>query len=96
MARKDSGRIRGAWRPQAASQSGISSIPAVIAVPVSEELAFRGFLLRRLVASHWEFLHGDAVAGSIAGLLYAVLRSVRKNRDAVVGQASANGFPGSL
>ena len=85
---------------------------AVVTVPVAEELAFRGFLLRRLVAADFErvdfrgapfpailvsslifgFMHGGRwVAGSLAGLLYAlVVRRRDKFGEAVIAHAITN------
>jgi exosortase E/protease (VPEID-CTERM system) len=85
---------------------------AVITVPIAEELAFRGFLIRRLISSDFEalglrkftyvslllssvafgLLHGDRwIAGSVAGLLYA-LALLKRGRigDAVVAHATTN------
>lgn len=85
----------------------------VFVVPLAEELAFRGFLNRRLVAADFEavpwtrstclsvalssaafgFLHPGALAGTLAGFLFAaaVLRKGRLG-DAVLAHAVANGL----
>jgi exosortase E/protease (VPEID-CTERM system) len=86
---------------------------AVVVVPLAEELAFRGFLLRRLVSdAFWEFdlavaarrpravllssvvfglLHGAFIAGTLAGIAYAlVLRRRGRLADAVVAHAVTN------
>jgi len=112
--------------PDNAMASGLQSLPApgriswlafrtlaaVITVPIAEELAFRGFLIRRLISSDFEsldvrrftwlsvlvssvafgLLHGDRwLAGSIAGLLYAMVY-LRWGRigDAVAAHATSN------
>jgi CAAX prenyl protease-like protein len=85
---------------------------AVITVPIAEELAFRGFLIRRLMAADFErldvrkfslvslpvsslafgLLHGDRwIAGTVAGLLYALV-FLRRGRigDAVAAHAVTN------
>ncbi len=84
---------------------------AVLTVPVAEELAFRGYLIRKLVASEFEtvpagqftwvsfvassllfgLLHQQWIAGTIAGMLFAIAL-YRRGRicDAVVAHASAN------
>ena len=84
---------------------------AVLTVPVAEELAFRGYLIRKLVASDFEtvpagqftwfsfvassllfgLLHQQWIAGTIAGMLFAIA-FYRRGRicDAVVAHASAN------
>jgi exosortase E/protease (VPEID-CTERM system) len=88
------------------------TLAAVITVPMAEELAFRGFLLRRLISAdfenvslqRWSFLavigssvafgllHGDRwIAGTIAGLLYAVAQKWRgRIGDAVVAHGVTN------
>jgi exosortase E/protease (VPEID-CTERM system) len=84
---------------------------AVITVPLAEELAFRGYLGRRLVARDFErvplrrfswlgflasslafgALHQRFVAGTIAGMLYAVAVYRRGTlADAVIAHATTN------
>jgi CAAX prenyl protease-like protein len=86
---------------------------AVLVVPLAEELAFRGFLLRRIVgAAFWDLdlaaaarrplavlvssvvfgvLHGAFLAGTLAGIAYAlVLRRRGRLADAVVAHAVTN------
>jgi exosortase E/protease (VPEID-CTERM system) len=86
-------------------------IGSVVVVPVAEELAFRGFLYRRLVsAEFWAVaptrfdwvawlgsslafgvLHQRYLAGTVAGLLFAVARLRRGSlTDAVVAHATSN------
>jgi exosortase E/protease (VPEID-CTERM system) len=88
-------------------------VGAVVIVPLTEELAFRGFLLRRLVsAEFWDFeyaaaarrpvavvlsslvfgaLHGAFIAGTLAGIAYAlVLRLRGRLGDAIVAHAITN------
>lgn len=84
---------------------------AVVTVPLAEELAFRGFLIRRLIAADFEkvpagrftwisllgssvlfgVLHGRWLAGTLAGLFYA-LALYRRGRlsDAIVAHATTN------
>lgn len=84
---------------------------AVLTVPLAEELAFRGYVLRKLIASDFEtvpdgrftwvsfilssllfgLLHQQWIAGTIAGMLFA-LALYRRGRisDAVVAHATAN------
>jgi CAAX prenyl protease-like protein len=84
---------------------------SVITVPIAEELAFRGYLTRRLIAADFESippgsfawpaflissvlfgaLHGRWVAGTLAGLLFAVVY-YRRGRigEAVIAHAVAN------
>lgn len=86
---------------------------SIVVVPLAEELAFRGFLARRLIARDFEALplgrftlaslmassllfglmHGRWLAGSLAGLLYAVAL-MRHGRlgDAVVAHGTTNGL----
>jgi CAAX prenyl protease-like protein len=111
----------------ASLQAGLSALPpgactfwlaaraigAVVVVPLAEELAFRGFLLRRLLRDDfWEVdlaaaarrpfalvvsslvfgaLHGAFVAGTLAGLAYALLLR-RRGRlgDAIIAHAVTN------
>jgi exosortase E/protease (VPEID-CTERM system) len=89
------------------------AIGSVITVPLCEELAFRGFLTRRLIDEGFErvpmgrftwfslivssvlfgLLHRRWLAGSLAGLLFAVAL-YRRGRltDAFVAHATANGL----
>ena len=89
-----------------------SQLAAVVTVPIAEELAFRGFLIRRLMAADFValdirsfsylavlissvafgLLHGDRwIAGTVAGLLYAVVFLRRGSiGDAVVAHATTN------
>jgi exosortase E/protease (VPEID-CTERM system) len=86
-------------------------VGSVVIVPLAEELAFRGFLIRRLQASDFEkisfrrftwlsfvvssvlfgMLHSRWLAGSLAGMLFA-LALYRRGRlaDAVLAHATAN------
>jgi exosortase E/protease (VPEID-CTERM system) len=86
-------------------------VGAVVTVPLAEELAFRGYLLRRLTARDFEavpltrftwlsflgssalfgLLHGRIVAGTLAGMIYA-LAAYRRGRlaDAVIAHATTN------
>ena len=84
---------------------------AVIIVPIVEELAFRGYLLRRLQALEFEkvpighltlfsvlassllfgLLHQDWIAGTIAGILYALILLKRGSlTDAIVAHGVTN------
>ena len=86
-------------------------IGAVVTVPLAEELAFRGYLARRLVAREFErvplgrfswlaflgsslafgALHQRLVAGTLAGMLYAVAVYRRGAlTDAVVAHSTTN------
>jgi exosortase E/protease (VPEID-CTERM system) len=86
-------------------------IGSVITVPLAEELAFRGYLTRRLIAADflkvplglftWSsflassflfgILHGRWLAGTLAGMLYAVaLYRRRELSDAVLAHATTN------
>jgi exosortase E/protease (VPEID-CTERM system) len=84
---------------------------SVITAPIAEELAFRGYLTRRLMAADFErvplgrfswmsflvssalfgVLHGRWLAGTLAGMLYA-LALYRRGRlsDAVLAHATTN------
>ncbi|MBV8781673.1 MAG: exosortase E/protease, VPEID-CTERM system [Phycisphaerae bacterium] len=86
-------------------------IGSVIIVPIVEELAFRGYLVRRLISSDFEavprrqftwisfvtssllfgLLHGSWVAGTLAGMSYA-LAIYRRGRipDAVLAHSTSN------
>jgi CAAX prenyl protease-like protein len=84
---------------------------ATLTVPLAEELAFRGYLLRRLQSADWHELspglfswvsllissllfgvmHGSWLAGTLAGLAYAVAVYRRGNLlDAVLAHATTN------
>lgn len=84
---------------------------ATLTVPLAEELAFRGYLLRRLQSPDWDRLppghfswmsllfssllfgvmHGSWLAGTLAGLAYAVAVYRRGNLlDAVLAHATTN------
>ena len=86
-------------------------VGSVVIVPIAEELAFRGYLTRRLIAAdYWSLpvgtfswasfaissglfglLHGRWLAGTLAGLLYALaLYRRRELSDAVVAHATTN------
>ena len=86
---------------------------SVVTVPLAEELGFRGYLLRRLVASDFRsvspeqitwwamivssslfgLLHGRWLAGTLAGLLYALaMRQRGRVADAVLAHAVTNGL----
>ncbi len=84
---------------------------SVVTTPIAEELAFRGYLLRRLISADFDqlssvrftwlsflvssvlfgALHGRWLAGTIAGMCYA-LAMVRRGRmaDAVMAHATTN------
>ena len=86
-------------------------IGSIVTVPIAEELAFRGYLLRRLIASDFQavsprrftwasfmvsslafgLLHGRWVAGTFAGMLYA-LALYRRGRlgEAVLAHSLTN------
>jgi exosortase E/protease (VPEID-CTERM system) len=86
-------------------------IGSVVTVPIAEELAFRGYLMRRLIAADFEqvssrrftwfsflassllfgALHGQWLAGTTAGMLYA-WAMCRRGRiaDAMVAHATTN------
>jgi len=80
-------------------------------VPIAEELAFRGYLLRRLIAADFDqvtsvrftwlsflvssvlfgALHGRWLAGTVAGMCYALAMYRRgKVADAVIAHAVTN------
>ena len=93
-------------------------IGSVILVPIAEELAFRGFIARRIMASDFEAvsgrslswlsmiassvvfgaLHGRWVAGTLAGLIFALTYRHRGagSADAIVSHATANGLIAAL
>ena len=86
-------------------------IGSVVTVALAEELAFRGYLTRQLIASEFQevplgrftwfsfllssalfgALHGRWLAGTLAGMLYALALYRRgKLGDAVVAHATTN------
>jgi exosortase E/protease (VPEID-CTERM system) len=86
-------------------------IGAVVTVPIAEELAFRGYALRKLIASDFEsvppgrftwlsfavssilfgVLHGNWIAGTLAGAAFAIALYRRGALwDAVVAHATTN------
>jgi exosortase E/protease (VPEID-CTERM system) len=100
--------LAGADRWAAAGWLVFRVLGAVVTVPLAEELAFRGFLTRRLIAPDFEavppgrftwlsfllssllfgLLHGRWLAGTLAGMAYA-LAVYRRGRlsDAVLAHA---------
>ena len=87
------------------------AIGSVVTVPLAEELAFRGYLTRRLISDDFESvpvgrftwssflitsalfgaLHGRWVAGTLAGMMYALALHRRGAlTDAVVAHATTN------
>jgi exosortase E/protease (VPEID-CTERM system) len=90
---------------------GFRIIGSVVTVPLAEELAFRGYLTRRLIAADFQdvavgrftaasflcssilfgAMHGRWLAGTLAGMLYA-LALYRRGRlaDAVLAHATTN------
>jgi exosortase E/protease (VPEID-CTERM system) len=104
---------QGAPAGGAGSLSGliIRALVAVVVVPVVEELAFRGFLARRLTSREFDAVPGDrlsalaivisslafgllhqrVVAGTLAGLCYAlVYRRRGQLADAIIAHAATN------
>jgi exosortase E/protease (VPEID-CTERM system) len=98
-------------RPFAVFWLGARVLESVLIVPFAEELAFRGYLLRRLSgqgsspvspgAAPWTAivissllfgaLHGRCVAGTVAGVAYALAQQRRGAlRDAIVAHAVTN------
>ena len=91
----------------------VRAIGSVVIIPIVEEVAFRGFLLRRLVAADFQsvtpgrftwlailissllfgLLHGQWLAGTLAGLAYAAVYA-RRGRlgDAILAHATTNGL----
>jgi len=86
-------------------------IGSTTTVPLAEELAFRGFLMRRMQAADFEsvplgqfswlsffgssllfgLLHGRWLAGTLAGMLFALaLYQRRRLSDAVIAHATTN------
>jgi exosortase E/protease (VPEID-CTERM system) len=104
-------RIASLPRAAAAAWLALRLFGAVLVVPFAEELAFRGYLLRRLVARDFQapaagrftpfsflissllfgMLHPSWLAGTLAGMLYA-LAVYRRGRlgDAVMAHATTN------
>ena len=98
-------------RPWAATWLSARVIGSVAVIPLAEELAFRGYLTRRLIAADflavpegrftWPsfllssvlfgLLHQRWIAGTIAGMLYALVYYRRgKLADAVLAHAATN------
>jgi exosortase E/protease (VPEID-CTERM system) len=92
---------------------GFRVVGSVLVVPVVEEMAFRGYLLRRLAAADFlgteasrftwvsfllssvafGLLHGRWLAGTMAGMAYALAVYRRgKLGDAIVAHATTNGL----
>jgi exosortase E/protease (VPEID-CTERM system) len=90
---------------------GLRVMGGVVTVPIAEELAFRGFLLRRVISADFTavslrtraplawlisslafgVLHPSWVAGTLAGLCYALVAARRgKLSDAIVAHAVTN------
>jgi len=90
---------------------GAKLLGSVLVIPLVEELAFRGYLLRRVLRPDFESvpwqrltwtsvllsslafgaLHQEWVAGTVAGVLFAILQSRRGNLgEAVIAHAVAN------
>jgi exosortase E/protease (VPEID-CTERM system) len=86
-------------------------VGAIVTVPIAEELAFRGYAIRKLISSDFEsvppgsftwlsfavssilfgVLHGNWVAGTVAGIAFAIALYRRGAlSDAVVAHATAN------
>ena len=89
----------------------LRTIRAAVFVPIAEELAFRGYAMRKLVASDFEevppdrftwvsfllssilfgMLHGQWLAGTLAGMVFAIAVYRRGLiADAVVAHAVTN------
>jgi CAAX prenyl protease-like protein len=92
---------------------GFRILGSVVTVPLAEELAFRGYLLRQLTARDFRSvppgrftvlaclassvlfgaMHGRWLAGTLAGLVYALaLRRRGELADAVLAHAVTNGL----
>jgi len=103
--------LAGLGRSWALVWLGFRVAGSVVVVPLAEELAFRGFVLRRLIAAEFTdvrpgaftwpsflissvlfgVLHGRWLAGTLAGLVFALaLYRRRELADAVVAHATAN------
>ncbi len=86
-------------------------IGAIVTVPIAEELAFRGYAIRKLISSDFESvpagsftwlsfavssilfgaLHGNWIAGTVAGIAFAIALYRRGDlSDAVVAHGTAN------
>jgi CAAX prenyl protease-like protein len=89
------------------------TLGSVVVVPLAEEIAFRGYLTRQLIAEDFQTipvgtftwfsyfmssvvfgaLHGRWLAGTIAGMLFALaLYRRRRLMDAILAHATANGL----
>jgi exosortase E/protease (VPEID-CTERM system) len=100
-------------RPWAIAWLTVRVLGSVLVIPVVEELAFRGYLLRRFTSRDFEsvaycntswwavaissvlfgLLHGRWLAGSLAGLAYALAARRRDQlSDAIVAHAVTNGL----
>jgi len=105
---EDLARLPSGW---ATAWVVVRVLGAVVTVPLAEELAFRGFLIRRLIAADFEnipagrftwvsllgssvlfgVLHGRWLAGTLAGLFYALALYRRgKLTDTIVAHATTN------
>jgi exosortase E/protease (VPEID-CTERM system) len=103
--------LRGAPAAWAAAWLVFRVLGSAITVPLAEELAFRGYLTRQLIASDFQevppgkfkwlsflissvlfgLLHGRWLAGTLAGLCYALaLYRRRELADAVVAHGTTN------
>ncbi len=97
--------LRALSTPLAAAWVGARVLGSVVAVPIAEELAFRGYVVRRLAPTGGTFpwkafvvstvtfgaMHAQVVAGMVAGALFFVaLRRRRRIEDAIVAHATAN------
>ena len=104
-------------RWESASWLATRTIGSVLIVPIAEELAFRGYLLRRLIAADFErvsstsltwpalalssmlfgAIHQRWMAGTVAGLLYAlVFRHRGQLGHAVLAHATTNALIAAL
>ena len=98
-------------RPGATFWMAFRIIGAIVTVPIAEELAFRGYALRKLISADFEsvplgtftwlsfavtsilfgVLHGNWVAGTVAGVGFAIALYRRGAlSDAVLAHATAN------
>jgi exosortase E/protease (VPEID-CTERM system) len=106
-----SSALRAMSASEAAVWMAFRVIGAVVTVPIAEELAFRGYAIRKLIASDFESvpvgrftwlsfavssilfgaLHGNWIAGTVAGMAFAVALYRRGAlSDAVVAHGTAN------